>query len=142
MADLSAMEIHQELPQTDCGDCGFPTCMAFAMQLANNQVSLDECPHVSEEAKEKLAASSAPPMKIVEIGEGEESVEIGGETVKYRHEEKFQRQAVIGISLSDEVDEAEIISRVEEIEELEFERVGEVISVDAVSVTNTNLSPR
>ncbi len=141
MADLSAMEIYQELPQTDCGDCNFPTCMAFAMQLANNQVSLDECPHVSEAAEEKLAASSAPPMKIVEIGEGEEALEIGGETVEFRHEEKFQRPTVIGIRLSDAVDEAEIGSRVEEIEELEFERVGEVISVDAVSVTNSSLPP-
>jgi len=101
MADLSAMEIYQELPQTDCGDCNFPTCMAFAMQLANNQVSLDECPHVSEAAEEKLAASSAPPMKIVEIGEGEEALEIGGETVEFRHEEKFQRPTVIGIRLSE-----------------------------------------
>ncbi|MCK4444271.1 MAG: hypothetical protein KAW09_06990, partial [Thermoplasmata archaeon] len=40
----TALEIYQKLPKTNCGDCEFPTCLAFAMQLANQKVSLDKCP--------------------------------------------------------------------------------------------------
>jgi len=74
---LSAMEIYKLLPQTNCGDCGFPTCLAFAMQLANKQVSLDDCPHVSEEAKQELASASAPPIQLVKVGSGEKEIELG-----------------------------------------------------------------
>ena len=31
---LSGLEIFKKLPKTNCKDCGFPTCLAFAMQLA------------------------------------------------------------------------------------------------------------
>lgn len=141
MADLSAMEIYQELPQTDCGDCNFPTCMAFAMQLASKQVSLDQCPHVTEEAKETLSASSAPPMRIVSVGKGENEVEVGGETVQFRHEEKFYRQPGVGITLSDDLDREGAKERVRKINGLEFERVGELIGVDLVVLENSTLSP-
>ena len=48
---LTGLEIYKLLPQTNCKDCGFPTCLAFAMKLAAKQASLDDCPHVSDEAK-------------------------------------------------------------------------------------------
>ncbi|MCJ7606817.1 MAG: acetyl-CoA decarbonylase/synthase complex subunit gamma, partial [Thermoplasmata archaeon] len=44
------MEIYKLLPKTNCGECKFPTCLAFAMQLANLKVALEACPHVSPEA--------------------------------------------------------------------------------------------
>lgn len=141
MTDLSAMEIYQELPQTDCGECNFPTCMAFAMQLASKQVSLDQCPYVTEEAEEALSASSAPPMGIVTIGKGENEVEIGGETVEFRHEEKFYRPTGVGIRIDDDLGAAEVEDKVEKINALKFERIGEEISVDLVTVENSELSP-
>ncbi len=65
MAKLSAMDMYKHLPQTNCGDCNLPTCMAFAMQLANKQASLDQCPHVTEEVKQALAEAAAPPLDSV-----------------------------------------------------------------------------
>lgn len=141
MSDLSAMDIYQELPQTDCGDCNFPTCMAFAMQLASKQVSLDQCPHVSSEAEESLADSSAPPMRIVNIGNGNDDVEVGGETVQYRHEEKFYRPTAVAIELDDSVEEPELKEKVNRVNELQFERVGEKISVDLLTLKNNVLDP-
>ncbi|MEF8798133.1 MAG: acetyl-CoA decarbonylase/synthase complex subunit gamma [Candidatus Bipolaricaulota bacterium] len=141
MADLSAMDIYQELPQTDCGDCNFPTCMAFAMQLASKQVSLDECPHVTEEAEEALSASSAPPMRIVTVGNGNSEVEVGGETVQFRHEEKFYRPPGIGITVRDGRDRDRLNERVERVNQLQFERVGEEIGVDMITVENSQLPP-
>ena len=58
---LSGVEIFKLLPKTNCKKCGSPTCLAFAMKLAQRQASLDSCPDVSEEAKQKLAAAAAPP---------------------------------------------------------------------------------
>ncbi|MBS3736490.1 acetyl-CoA decarbonylase/synthase complex subunit gamma [Candidatus Bipolaricaulota bacterium] len=142
MSDLSAMDIYQELPQTDCGDCNFPTCMAFAMQLASKQVSLDQCPHVSSESEETLAASSAPPMRIVKIGDGSDDVEIGGETVQFRHEEKFYRPTAVSIEIDDSLEEPELEEKVNRVNDLQFERVGEKIGVDLVTLKNDELAPK
>ena len=51
---LTGLEIYKQLPKTNCKDCGFPTCLAFAMKLAAKQADLNDCPHVSEEAQQKL----------------------------------------------------------------------------------------
>ncbi|HOK27690.1 MAG TPA: (Fe-S)-binding protein, partial [Methanomassiliicoccaceae archaeon] len=66
----TAIEIFKHLPKKNCGKCNFPTCLAFAMQLANQKVKLSDCRFVSEEAKAKLEASSAPPIRLVTIGDG------------------------------------------------------------------------
>lgn len=67
----TAMDIYKLLPKKNCGECKFPTCLAFAMQLANQKVALDSCPYVSPEAKTALEESGAPPIKLVTIGSGE-----------------------------------------------------------------------
>ena len=56
---LTGLEIYMLLPRTNCGDCGVPTCLAFAMKLAAKQADLDKCPYVSDEAREKLAEGIA-----------------------------------------------------------------------------------
>ena len=48
---LSGIQIYKLLPQTNCKECGFPTCLAFAMKLAAKQVELSGCPYVSEALK-------------------------------------------------------------------------------------------
>jgi len=48
---LTGLDIYKKLPKTNCGDCGLPTCLAFAMKLAGGQAKLEACPHVSEQAK-------------------------------------------------------------------------------------------
>ena len=60
---LTGMQIYKSLPKTNCKDCGLPTCMAFAMQVAAQQRALEDCPHVSEEASSSLSESSAPPTR-------------------------------------------------------------------------------
>ena len=42
---LSGLDIFKLLPKTNCGDCGVPTCMAFAMKLAQKKAELAACPH-------------------------------------------------------------------------------------------------
>jgi len=86
---LSGLEIYKLLPQTNCKDCGYPTCLAFAMKLAAKQAELKDCPHVSEEASAKLEAASAPPIRLVTLEAEGGKVEAGNETVLFRHEKKF-----------------------------------------------------
>ena len=52
---LSGIQIFKLLPKTNCGDCGVPTCLAFAMNLAASKVELAACPHVSEESTALLS---------------------------------------------------------------------------------------
>jgi acetyl-CoA decarbonylase/synthase complex subunit gamma len=82
---LSGIQIYKLLPQTNCKDCGLPTCLAFAMKLAAEQVELDKCPHVSDEARETLAGRAAPPavfdMRGQTVGT---QVNVGGDYVDRR----------------------------------------------------------
>ena len=68
---LTGIAIFKLLPKTNCGDCGVPTCLAFAMNLAAAKAELSACPHVSDAAKELLAADSAPPIRPLTIGVGD-----------------------------------------------------------------------
>ncbi|MEW5828137.1 MAG: acetyl-CoA decarbonylase/synthase complex subunit gamma [Chloroflexota bacterium] len=85
---LSGIQIYKLLPQTNCKECGFPTCLAFAMKLAAKQVELSACPYVSEDSKTQLAESSAPPVRLVTLKAGTE-VKAGNEVVLFRHEKTF-----------------------------------------------------
>ena len=133
---LTGLEIYKQLPKTNCKDCGFPTCLAFAMKMATKQVSLDKCPHVTPAAKAALESASRPPIQLVVIGTGETEVKIGNETQLFRHEEKFHRPAALAIRVSDTLDEAALAARLDAIGRLKFERVGTQIRVNLIAVDN------
>ena len=135
---LTGLEIYRQLPRTNCGDCGVPTCLAFAMKLANKQASLDDCPHVSDEAKEALGAASAPPIRLVTIGTGDGKLEIGNETVMFRHEETFHHPTGIAIEVDAAASDDELTAKMAEISKLQFERVGQEIGVDLIAVRDTD----
>jgi acetyl-CoA decarbonylase/synthase complex subunit gamma len=76
---LTGIQIFKLLPKTNCKECGVPTCLAFAMNLASGKAELDSCPYVSDEAREQLAEASAPPIRPVVIGQGVRKATVGGE---------------------------------------------------------------
>ena len=133
---LSGLEIYKLLPKTNCKACGFPTCLAFAMQLAGKKVSLDKCPHVSEEAKKSLESASQPPIKLITIGADEGKLEVGNETVLFRHEEKFYHPTGVAILLEDTLQEADLKKNLDAINKLNFERVGQRIDVNLVALAS------
>ena len=135
---LSGLGIFKLLPKTNCKKCGMPTCLAFAMALAQKKVGLDKCPDASEEARQALAAAAAPPMKTLTFGAGEAARKTGGETVLFRHEEKFHSPTVIGVVLADDLAADAMKARVETIKGFAFERIGQAMPVDAVVVRNTS----
>jgi acetyl-CoA decarbonylase/synthase complex subunit gamma len=121
---LTGIEIFKLLPKTNCGDCGVPTCLAFAMNLAAGKAELDACPHVSEAAKEKLAADSAPPIRPLTIGTGEYAVKIGGETVMFRHEKTFVNPPGFAAMVSTADDDGSVDSKIQRFKTCQYERVG------------------
>ena len=135
---LSGLDIYKLLPKTNCRDCGFATCLAFAMALARKSTSLDRCPHVTAEAKAALESASQPPIRLVTIGAGAGSLEMGNETVMYRHEQKFYHPTGIGLLIEDAEPDAEVTDAIVKINALKFERAGQKISPDLVCVRNSS----
>jgi hypothetical protein len=44
---LSVVDLYAKvLPRTNCGDCGFPTCLAFASMVVSEKLPLAGCPHL------------------------------------------------------------------------------------------------
>ena len=86
---LSGIQIYKMLPRTNCKECGFPTCLAFAMKLAAKQVELSLCPTVSEEAKAQLSEAAAPPVRPIALKSNGYEVLSGNEVVLFRHEKRF-----------------------------------------------------
>ncbi len=127
---LTGIDVYKLLPRTNCGDCKFPTCMAFAMQVAAKKVALEQCPHVSDEAKAALGEAQAPPMRTVRIGTGKKEVVLGGETVLFRHEDKFHHPPGLAIKVC----AGSLPQRLAQIPKLRFVRVGQELGVDLVTV--------
>ncbi|HVO37857.1 MAG TPA: acetyl-CoA decarbonylase/synthase complex subunit gamma [Spirochaetia bacterium] len=138
---LTALEIYKHLPKTNCKECKFPTCLAFAMALAQKKASLSDCPYVSEEGKAALEGASAPPIRLVTIGTGERKLEIGSETVMFRHEQTFFHPTGIAVEVSDTLDDGAFAKAAEEIRKLSFERVGMIIGVNLVAVRAESGNP-
>ena len=131
---FSGLDIYKLLPKTNCRECGFATCLAFAMQLAKKAVGIDQCPHLAADVKAKLEAQAQPPIKLITIGAGEARLEIGNESVMFRHEEKFYRPTGVGFILEDNLSDAEIKARVEKINQLKFERIGQLLEANLVAI--------
>ncbi|HHW43306.1 MAG TPA: acetyl-CoA decarbonylase/synthase complex subunit gamma [Desulfotomaculum sp.] len=133
---LTGLEIFKQLPKTNCKDCGHPTCLAFAMAMAAGKAGLDQCPHVSDAAKEALGAASAPPVALVKIGTGEKEVVLGNETVLFRHDKRFEHPTGIAISVCDTQNAEDIAAKIAQINKLVFDRVGQIHQVNLVAVCN------
>jgi len=131
---LTGIQIFKLLPKTNCGECGVPTCLAFAMNLAAGKADLSSCPYVSEEAKASLTEAAAPPIRVVTIGVGERALKIGGETVMFRHEKRFENPPGVAILISDSMDEAEVNARLERFGKLQYERVGLTLRPELVAI--------
>ena len=52
-SQAAVTQILKLLPQTNCNDCGFKTCMAFAAMLSRQQTLPTRCPHIRQPLQEK-----------------------------------------------------------------------------------------
>jgi acetyl-CoA decarbonylase/synthase complex subunit gamma len=135
---LTGIQIFKMLPKTNCKECGHPTCLAFAMALASGKAELASCPYVSDEAKEQLAEASAPPVRPMQIGAGDRSFKIGGETVLFRHEKTFLGAPGLGVLVTSDTDEGTLTEKLKKWDTFQFERVGFNLRPELVAIKDTN----
>jgi acetyl-CoA decarbonylase/synthase complex subunit gamma len=135
---LTGIQIFKLLPKTNCKECGYPTCLAFAMNLASGKAELASCPYVSDEAKEQLAEASAPPIRPVAIGAGVRAFKIGGETVMFRHEKTFYNPTGIAVMVSSDMDAKALDKKLKEWNALQYERVGLNLRPELVALKDAN----
>ena len=135
---LTGIQIFKMLPKTNCGECGVPTCLAFAMNLASGKAELDACPYVSDEAREKLAEASAPPIRPVAIGAGTRAFKVGGETVMFRHEKTFFNPTGLAALVPSDMDTAVLDKKLKEWNALQYERVGLNLRPELIALKDVN----
>lgn len=132
---LKGADIMKKLPKTNCKECGYPTCFAFAMKLATGGAKLEDCPHISPQSKAELEAALAPPMKLVTIGTGENALVLGEEEVLFRHEKTFFHETGIGILISDKETDAEIEAKINKINGFDFDRIGIKLKINLLALS-------
>ena len=138
---LSGIQIYKMLPQTNCKDCGFPTCLAFAMKLAAKQVELSACPHVSDEARGQLSEASEPPVRLVTLrANGHEAI-AGNETVLFRHEKRFFHKPGLFIRVRDTDAADAIAAQVAAAEAYHVDYVGMALTLDGFAVEAASGDP-
>ena len=81
--EMTGLQIFKYLPAakkeeySNCKECGCPTCMAFALKLAKQNIQIEKCPYLKTELKDLYSHSVKHPQKPVEIN----GLKIGGENV-------------------------------------------------------------
>ena len=131
---LTGIQIYKLLPQTNCKECGFPTCLAFAMKLAAKEVELSLCPYVSEESAAKLAEASAPPVRPVTIKSNGHEVKGGNEVVLFRHNKKFFSPPGLFVRVYDDESPADIQAKVKPVDQYVVDYVGMDLSMGGIAV--------
>ena len=127
---LNGMQIYKLLPRKNCKECGFPTCLAFAMKLAQGATEAEKCPYMSDEAKDQLAEATAPPMKTVKFGAKDMEYSLGGETVLFRHEKTFVNRPRFAVMFSDNMSPEEIDKKIKNINAVNYTRINEEMYVE------------
>lgn len=121
---LSGIQIYKMLPMTNCKDCDFPTCLAFAMKLAAKQVELSLCPHVSEESQALLSEAAAPPVRPFVLKSNGHEVKAGNEVVLFRHEKTFYSRPGLFLRVYDSQSPEEIKAKVKPADAYVVDYVG------------------
>ena len=124
------MPASKKLEHTNCKECGCPTCMAFSLKLAKQQIAIDKCPYVPEELKCKYNEEIKPAQKTLTIGD----LKIGGENVLYRHEKTFVNKTVFAILVDCSKDD--YLKKIKEICDFEVNIVNEKQKIDLIILKN------
>lgn len=139
MTELSGLQIFKYLPaakkaeQTNCKECGCPTCMAFALKLAKNNIDIEKCKYAPDYLKEICEQNAKQPQKTVEIN----GVKIGGENVLYRHEKTFINKTALAVVI--DMAAPDWKEKYERVKNFEITRVNEHLKVDLIITQNGSL---
>lgn len=134
----SPLEAYKYLPQTNCGECGEATCMAFASKLIDRSFKATDCPPIKEKKFAKKLATLegllAPEIAEVIIGVGDKALKVGGDDVLYRHKLTFFNRTKLFFDVADNMEEAALVERVEKIANFRKFYVGQNLLLDGVAI--------
>ncbi|WP_102398956.1 acetyl-CoA decarbonylase/synthase complex subunit gamma [Haloimpatiens massiliensis] len=131
---LKGLDIFKLTPKKNCKDCGFPTCLAFSMKVAAGAVEISKCPHMDSSALEKLSEATAPLMKTITVGKGENEYKLGGETVLFRHSKTFVNRNRFAIMFCDCMSDEEIDRKIENMKKVNYVRIGEEMKAEIAAI--------
>jgi hypothetical protein len=77
---ITVMELLKKLPRTNCGDCGYQTCLAFATQVIKEGEDLSKCPHLDTAGADLVEAVRA--QQAAGVGRRRESLAISLEVLQ------------------------------------------------------------
>ena len=135
---LTGLQIYKLLPKTNCKDCGFPTCLAFSMKLAQQVVELSACPHISEEAEQALSAAARPPIQLVTVGAGDGAISVGNEVVMFRHEKTFFNPTGLVVRVKTSQPPEDVAGTVAAVDAFSVERVGLDLKLSGIAVEDAD----
>jgi len=143
---LSGLEIYKLLPggqkpphpKANCKECGYPTCLAFAMKLAAKQAELSACQYVSAEAAARLSDAAAPPIRLVTLSANGHKLEVGNETVLFRHEKTFYHKPGLFVQVNDGDGLDAMLQTVRAVDAYHVDYVGMPLSIDGFAVACTS----
>ncbi len=78
-------QIDHILPQTQCGQCGFPGCRPYAEAIASGEADINRCPPGGQETVDKLAELLGVETKPLAVEEEDDHAQ---DLVAYIHEEE------------------------------------------------------
>ena len=133
---LTGIEIYKFLPKTNCKKCDFPTCLAFAMKVAQKTVDITTCPDLSDESRQALESAGRPPIKLVSIGTEGKKLEMGNEVVMFRHEKTFYHPTGVMRRIKDLSPAETVAQQVAEVTQFKVDRVGIELSLDGFAIDN------
>ena len=137
MGRPSPLEVYALLDKSNCKDCGYDTCMAFATDLLERKITIQDCTHLMNEPKQakkrnKLILITTPPQKPVILGIGDRQCIIGGEECFMRHQLSFYNETAIFIEMADDLEDLE--ETVKYLTDLKIERMGDVLQINGIAL--------
>ena len=141
MARPSPLDIYAQLDKSNCKECERETCMAFATDLLERKITLNDCTHLTKDPKQakklaKLREMTTPPQKPVIIGVGDRKCLIGGEEVLMRHQLTYYNETALFVEVADNDPNLEEI--IKYLTDLKIERMGEVLRINGIALRSVS----
>ena len=142
MTELSGLQIFKYLPaakkdiHSNCKECGFPTCMSFALKLAKNEVEISKCPYSPDELRDIFSLKMKKAQKEIILNK-ETQLKIGGEEVLFRHDKTFKNPTVLCVVIDTDTDYSKKLNH---ILDFEIERINEKFKIDAILLKGSNVT--
>ncbi len=140
---LSGLEIFKYLPastkseHSNCKECGFKSCMDFAVNLAKNFEFVNNCPYLKDELKNIINKTQTSTQNEIEVGLSKK-VKIGGENVMFRHDKKFVNPTAIFIALN--TDSTIFKNELKRVLNFEILKLSQTYKVDGIFLKGSNIN--